>query len=89
MGRPTGGALPLSAHHRIGAVLATVTTCAILGLEGRLVEVQVDIARQGLPTFLIVGLPDDAVREARERVRTAIRNSGLVFPNRRRNRCCG
>lgn len=64
-------------------MLATVTTCAVLGLEGRLVEVQVDIARQGLPTFLIVGLPDDAVREARERVRTAIRNSGFVFPMRR------
>ena len=48
-------------------MLATVRTCAILGLEGQLVEVQVDIARQGLPTFLIVGLPDDAVREARER----------------------
>ncbi len=65
------------------AMLATVTTCAILGLEGQLVEVQVDIARQGLPTFLIVGLPDDAVREARERVRAALRNSGLVFPMRR------
>jgi magnesium chelatase family protein len=64
-------------------MLATVRTCAVLGLEGQLVEVQVDIARQGLPQFLMVGLPDDAVREARERVRAAIRNSGLVFPMRR------
>src|SRR5919198_5752557 len=64
-------------------MLATVRTCAVLGLDGQLVEVQVDIARQGLPQFLMVGLPDDAVREARERVRAAIRNSGLVFPMRR------
>ncbi len=64
-------------------MLASITTCAVLGLDGQLVEVQVDIARQGLPTFLIVGLPDDAVREARERVRAALKNSGLVFPMRR------
>ncbi len=64
-------------------MLATVATAAIVGLDGRLVEVQVDIARQGLPTFIIVGLPDNAVREARERVRAAIRNSGLEFPMRR------
>lgn len=69
-------------------MLATVRTCAVLGLEGRPVDVQVDIARQGLPQFLIVGLPDDAVKEARERVRAAIRNSGLVFPKRRLYRCC-
>jgi magnesium chelatase family protein len=64
-------------------VLAKVRTCAVVGLEGELVEVEVDIAHGGLPTFLVVGLPDDAVKEARERVRTAIRNSGLVFPMRR------
>jgi len=69
-------------------MLATVTTSATLGLKEQLVGVQVDIARQGLPTFIVVGLPDDAVREARERVRTAIRNSGLVFPKRRRYLCC-
>jgi magnesium chelatase family protein len=64
-------------------MLASINTAAIVGLEGRLVEVQVDIASQGLPTFLIVGLPGGAVREARERVRTAIKNSGLGFPLRR------
>ena len=48
-----------------------------------------DIAQSELPNFLIVGLPDTAVQEARERVRAAIRNSGLSFPNRRRYRCCG
>ncbi len=64
-------------------MLAKVLTCAVVALEGELVEVEVDIASGGMPNFLIVGLPDDAVKEARERVRTAIRNSGLVFPYRR------
>ena len=59
-------------------MLACITTAAVLGLEGRLVQVEVDIAHQGLPNFFLVGLPTDAVKEARERVRTAIKNSGLV-----------
>src|ERR1700716_1073214 len=62
---------------------ACITTAAVLGLEGRLVEVQVDIAQQGLPNFFLVGLPTGAVKEARERVRTAIKNSGLAYPLRR------
>jgi magnesium chelatase family protein len=62
---------------------AKVFTCAVVGLEGVLVEVEVDIATQGLARFDLVGLPDAAVSEARERVRAAIRNSGLVFPYRR------
>src|ERR1700738_3167980 len=68
---------------RFVPMLACVTTAAVLGLEGRLVEVQVDIAHQGLPNFFLVGLPTGAVKEARERVRTAIKNSGLAFPLRR------
>src|SRR5207237_2162648 len=64
-------------------MLACVTTAAVLGLEGRLVEVQVDLAHQGLPSFFLVGLPNAAVKEARERVRTAIKNSGLEYPLRR------
>jgi len=63
-------------------VLAKVNTCAIVGLEGEIVEVEVDIS-QGLPAFTIVGLPDTAVQEARERVRSAIRNSGFTFPQKR------
>lgn len=54
----------------------------IVGLEGILVEVEVDIAR-GLPCFEIVGLPTAAVREAKERVRAAIRNAGFEFPMQR------
>ena len=53
-----------------------------MGLEGAIVEVEVDIS-SGLPAFTIVGLPDAAVQEARERVRAAIRNSGLTFPMKR------
>src|SRR5436190_8126044 len=62
---------------------AKVLTCAVVGLEGVLVEVEVDIPPQGLANFLVVGLPDTAVQEARERVRAAVKNSGLVFPMRR------
>ncbi|WCB93762.1 Competence protein ComM [Baekduia alba] len=63
-------------------MLAHVTTFAIHGVESRRVTVEVDV-RPGLPNFLIVGLGDRAVREARERVRAAILNSGFEFPARR------
>ncbi len=63
-------------------MLAKVITCAVVGLEGAIVEVEVDIS-PGLPSFTIVGLPDTAVQEARERVRAAIRNSGGTFPMKR------
>jgi magnesium chelatase family protein len=63
-------------------VLAKVMSCAVIGLEGVIVEVEVDIS-PGLPSFTIVGLPDAAVQEARERVRAAIRNSGFTFPAKR------
>jgi magnesium chelatase family protein len=61
-------------------MLAKVNSCAVVGLEGEIVEVEVDIINMGLPQFSVVGLPDTAVQEARERVRSAIRNSGLQFP---------
>ncbi len=63
-------------------MLAKVLSCAVIGLDGGLVEVEVDIA-QGLPAFTIVGLGDTAVQESRERVRSAIRNSGATFPIKR------
>ncbi len=63
-------------------MLAKVHSCALIGLEGVPVEVEVDIS-QGLGAFNIVGLPDAAVQEARERVRAAIKNSGCAFPNKR------
>jgi magnesium chelatase family protein len=63
-------------------MLAKVNSGAVMGLDGAIVEVEVDIA-SGLPAFMIVGLPDTAVQEAKERVRSAIRNSGLQFPQKR------
>ncbi len=63
-------------------MLASVHSCAVIGLQGALVRIEVDIA-QGLPAFSIVGLPDTAVQEAKERVRAAIKNSGCMFPNKR------
>jgi magnesium chelatase family protein len=63
-------------------MLAKVKTAAVVGLEGHLVDVEVDIS-SGLPAMTIVGLPDVAVQEAKERVRAAIRNSGYTFPMKR------
>ncbi len=63
-------------------MLAKVHSCAVVGLEGAIVEVEVDTSR-GLPSFTIVGLPDTAVQESRERVQAAIKNAGLVFPRQR------
>jgi magnesium chelatase family protein len=63
-------------------MLAKVVSCAVVGLDGYMVQVEVDIS-PGLPNFFVVGLPDKAVQEARERVRGAIRNSGFTFPMRR------
>jgi len=63
-------------------MLARVHACALVGLDGVLVEVEVDYGR-GLPGITIVGLPDTAVQESRERVQAALRNSGLVVPRRR------
>jgi magnesium chelatase family protein len=62
--------------------LAKVYSCAIVGLDGELVEVEVDISGGQVGVF-VVGLPDAAVQEAKERVRSAIKNSGFEFPIRR------
>ena len=63
-------------------MLAIVNSCALMGANAYMVSVEVDVSG-GMPAFDIVGLPDAAVRESRERVRTAIRNSGLEFPFQR------
>jgi magnesium chelatase family protein len=63
-------------------VLATLLSATLVALEGRVIRVEVDVA-PGLPGFTIVGLGDAAVREARERVRGALRNAGFVHPPRR------
>src|SRR5512134_3506441 len=63
-------------------MLARVYSCAVIGLEGVIVEVEVDYSN-GLPAVIIVGLPDAAVQESRERVQTAVKNAGLHFPRHR------
>ena len=63
-------------------MLARVATFAIDGVESREVTVEVDV-RPGLPTFTVVGLPDRAVRESRERVRAALQNSEFDYPQQR------
>lgn len=64
-------------------MLAKVLSGATVGLSGVPIEVEVDIAAGGLPAFALVGLPDKAVEEAKERVRSALKNSGADFPPRR------
>src|SRR5690554_1603208 len=63
-------------------MLARVKGCTIAGIDGKMVDVEVYLSAQ-LPSFDIVGLPDTAVREARDRVRAAIKNSKLQFPQQR------
>ena len=60
-------------------MLANVLSAVIVGVEAHLVDVEVDIS-SGLPQFSIVGLPDATVRESRDRVRAALKNSGFHFP---------
>lgn len=64
-------------------MLAQIGSAAVVGLSSVGVTVEVDIANQGLPSFTIVGLPDKAVEESRERVRSALRNSGAELPAKR------
>ncbi len=63
-------------------MLASAQTFTLLGVEARPVRVEVDV-HQGLPAFSLVGLPDTAIRESRERVRSALENSGFKFPQQR------
>ena len=75
------GSLWLTGHPPLRTI--NVDESAVVGLDGYVIEVEVDIS-PGLPSFTIVGLPDTAVQEARERARAATRNSGCGFPMRRR-----
>src|SRR5438067_11097971 len=67
---------------RSRAVLAIVPSATLLGVEGRPVAVECQVSN-GLPGFTVVGLPDTACREARDRVRAAVLSSDLAWPTRR------
>ena len=71
-----------SIHPKEKEIVAKVYSSALFGIEAYPIEVEVDLAR-GLPRFSIVGLPDLAVKEARERVSSAIKNSSFTFPTRK------
>jgi len=74
--------------HRIGTpgrqanMMSRALSCATLGIDAYIVRIETDLNRQ-LPSFSVVGLPDSAVKESRDRVTAAIRNSGRVFPSGR------
>ena len=63
-------------------MLSIVKSMSLEGIDGNLVEIQTDIAN-GLPSFEIVGLPDVSVKESKERVRTAIKNTDIILPSKK------
>lgn len=63
-------------------MLSKIISSGILGIEGYMIDVEVDLSNR-MPNFDLVGLPDSAVKESRERVKTAINNSGFTFPAKR------
>lgn len=63
-------------------MLAKVHSCIVIGVDGVPLDIEIDISL-GLPSFSIVGLPDGAVKESKDRVKAAIKNSGYEFPNKR------
>lgn len=63
-------------------MFSQINSCGLMGMNGFPVSVQTDISN-GIPVFEIVGLGDAAVREAKERVRAAIKNTALRFPSKR------
>lgn len=63
-------------------MLSKIITCTLIGIDGEIVGCETDISK-GLPAFSIVGLPDAAVKESKDRIRAAINNSGFVFPAKR------
>ena len=63
-------------------MLSNIKSMSLVGVDGYLVDVQVDVTH-GMPAWDIVGLPDASVKEARERVRAALRNVGVDFPSRK------
>ena len=60
-------------------MITKITSCAFIGIDGVIVETEVDVSK-GVPSFEIVGLPDTAIKESKERVRSALKNSNVSFP---------
>ena len=64
-------------------MLARIFSGTTIGLDGVIIEIEVDIANKGFPSFNLVGLPNKAIDESKDRVRTAIANVGLEMPDSR------
>jgi magnesium chelatase family protein len=77
----------MASYYRIAIeeniVIAQTLAAAVLGIDAYLVEVEIDLSFGAIPNFIIVGLPEGAVRESKERVRSAIRNGGYTYPGAR------
>src|SRR5580704_9590087 len=63
-------------------MISKIFSASVIGLDAELIEVEADVTN-GLPATIVVGLPDTAVQESRERVKTAIKNSGCSYPQTR------
>ncbi len=63
-------------------MISKAISCVAIGIEAHLIDVEINIA-DGLPSFNIIGLPDNAIRESRDRIKFAIKNSGFLFPKGR------
>jgi magnesium chelatase family protein len=61
-------------------MLSKVCSSSVMGIDAFVVDVEVDVAARGLPFFSVVGLPDAAVKESKDRVRAALKNNGFEFP---------
>lgn len=61
-------------------MLSKITSSAVMGIDAYVVDVEVDVAARGLPFFSTVGLPDAAIKESKDRVRSALKNNGFDFP---------
>ncbi|MHB8174357.1 MAG: YifB family Mg chelatase-like AAA ATPase, partial [Nitrospirota bacterium] len=61
-------------------MLSKITSSAVLGIDAYVVDVEVDVTARGLPYFATVGLPDTAIKESKDRVRSALKNNGFDFP---------
>ncbi len=61
-------------------MLSKILSATLIGIDAHIVGVEVDVAAKGLPHFSTVGLPDAAVKESKDRVRTALKNTGFNFP---------
>ena len=72
--------LALIVDAALSTMLSNILSASVIGIEAHKVEVEVDISARGLPHFSMVGLPDAAVKESRDRVRAALKNIGFNFP---------